>query len=127
MEAVRTTAKYRGGINVLCNEVFPVRIPSCDLFVAAECDQMPVSFHVYTFTLIEFGVVFRRNDLKRIFPIQLQVSEKTVGKNRRKIMHFSSLTYTAFGIDFDSATWRCLFGFHCKINDMQYTFRFGCH
>ena len=76
VESVRTTAKYRGGINVLCNEVFPVRIPSRDLFVAAECDQMPVSCHVYTFTLIEFGVVFRRNDLKRIFPIQLQAVEK---------------------------------------------------
>ena len=88
---------------------------------------MPVSCHVYTFTLIEFGVVFRRNDLKRIFPIQLQVVEKTVGENPSKIMHFSSLTYTAFGIDFESATkWRCLFDFHCKINDMQYTLRFGC-
>ena len=27
MEFVRTIVKYRGGINVLCNEVFPVRIP----------------------------------------------------------------------------------------------------
>ena len=77
-------------------------------------------------TLIKSGVSFGRNDLKRIFPIQPQVVEKTVGENPPKTMHFSSLTYTAFGIDFDSATW-CLFDFHCKINDMQYTFRFGCH
>ena len=77
VESVRTTAKYRGGINLLCNEVFPVRIPSRDLFVAPDCDQMPVSCHVYTCTLIEFGVVFRRNDLKRIFPIQPQVVQRS--------------------------------------------------
>ena len=75
---------------------------------------MPVSFHVYTCTLIEFAVVFRRNDLKRIFPIQLQVVEKTVGENPSKIMQFSSLIYTAFGIDFESETWRCIFDFYCK-------------
>ena len=87
---------------------------------------MPVSCHVYTFTLIEFGVVFRRNDLKRIFPIQLQVVEKTVGENPSKIMLFSSLIHTALGIDFVSATWRCLFDFHCK-SMICNILRFGCH
>ena len=90
-----------------------VAVPG-DLFVAAECDQMPVSCDLYMCTLIKFGVFFRRNDLNRIFPIQPQVVENTVGENPSKITHFSSLTYTASGIDFDSATWRCLFDFHCK-------------
>ena len=87
---------------------------------------MLVSCYVYTCNLIEFGVVFRRNDLKRIFPIQLQVVEKTVGETPSKIMLFFSLTYTPFGIDFDSATWRCLFDFHCK-SMICNIFKFGCH